>query len=1417
MYRLYEKEGKKVNPIEQRAKAQSPRTAVRALLDGPLLAAGSGARSRRRLATVVLTAAVALVLLVPVVAQAAFTRTFLRGIPTTNTYNAANCSDKPAGTGGCSTVGGTAVDGHDDLLWAENEGTGNTLSRFAPAYAPGDNKSLAPVSGFEGSDVLKNLAVEDASEDIYNLGNPRPGNDGEVVEVYDSSGAKLREWGSFSNARIAIDNSPVGSVKDLSACGTFPLSPSPAECFVYVTEWGFHGGVMRFNPKGEAEPFSFAKECDETPTCYVQGNKITGIPGDPEGVFGFEGLVGVAVDGEGNIFAANSAAGAVYEYSSSGKFVQAFELKNSEVPRLAGGLGEITNIAVDPVSDHVLASVAARQSGELGAVEEFDIATGKYVAEITEAGEGAPLKNPVAVSVDSHGDVYVTDEPGGVSSAAVVDVYENGHFVPTLTLGAATERAPTGATLNGTVDPEGFTLTECEFQYVPQAQFEAEKGAFTGVTAQEQAACVSATGSIAETGTTPVTGSATDLTAGTTYHYRLVAHSSGTLGGTAKTVALAFTAPGAPAIVSTSAANLSSAFAELHAEIAPHGVATTYRFEYLTAAAYTANGDSFSGTGSDAATSVPVSPESIGLGGPTGGAIESVVQHIGPLAAGSTYYYRVVADNAQGETAGAVCEGASGLSPACAFATLPPAGVGLPDERSYELVTPATKEGGSDMFALPETNGEFENKDRGFPAEDGGGFLLETFSPFGPFPAAGHSAYVFDRAKSSRGELEWGYKSLASSSLGVQSISEPAFDPADLSRVGVNDNIGSEITEEGGHGENLVGEPGGPYETLHVDPTTHKSGAGTGEEAEETQIVGGSRDLSHVVLESEPVDGNGDRACPGAEAVKRGSALCESAGGELKLVNVDNEGQLLGGCGASLGDGLVVKSGSPGSTYRAVSADGSRILFTVPAVFNRNGREYTGPGCWNGATKNAPELYMRSGGATVEISTPENGVEDPTGQHPAEYAGASENDSKVFFLTETELTEEAVQLGLHDRELYEYETETGKLTRISGGETGAAGALAAVTAISADGSAVYFLANGVLAANAGANGTHATPGGCVPHDADTNHQEGGLCNLYRYDTDTHTIVYIATVNDLAFSPGGGDATSQHIPTSRADWYTTPDGRYLLFKSNNALTNFNNAGSVCDIEVSGGRQLGPCAELYRYDAQAAENGEQPLVCVSCGAGGELPTGNARFSRSAIEGPATGPARAMSDNGAYAFFDTPTPLVSGATNESLNVYEWHEGTISLLDSGSEPGASYFLGYSPFVTPTGEGVEGGNVFIGTHDKLTVGTSNSVGNIYDARICRPEQGAPCIQPPVGETAQCEGSGCQNPPAAPIDSTPSSLTFSGPGNPTLPAAAIKTATKKATPRCKRPKKLVHGKCAKPKAKKKAKTKRAGNERRVGR
>ena len=448
---------------------------------------------------------------------------------------------------------------------------------------------------------------------------------------------------------------------------------------------------------------------------------------------------------------------------------------------------------------------------------------------------------------------------------------------------------------------------------------------------------------------------------------------------------------------------------------------------------------------------------------------------------------------------------------------------------------------------------------------------------------------------------------------------------------------------------------------------------------------------------------------------------------ELSLVGVGDEGKALSECGAALGGPF--EGQGRGSAFRAVSGDGSRVLLTAPDPQAAN--QHLTEGCWNKAEeeegkapRNAPQLFDRvetvspageRALATVKISAPhEEGVSVPVGErYPAYFTGASEDGLRVFFATRTELTKEAVALHLHDMELYEWRGEgvggaggvcgesEGCLTRASAGEEGEPGhskgaGVAHVLAVAASGDAVYFSAEGALAAGA----------------------TGGTPEIYRYDSQTGVTSFVAASGEYNLNGQFECPTPPAPPCSDGNYYTTPDGRYLLFDGASGLT--------------------------RYDAMSA------TTVVIAGT-------EAEFARSASEGPADGPVQAMSENGEYVFFDTPEALVPQATNHTLDTYEWREDPVtgeqalSLIGSGSDSAPTFFLGYAPYMLPDGRKVEGGSVFIGTHAKLTPQDTNSVGNIYDARVCEAE--SPCIEPPASETKQCEGSSCQTPPPTPLGS----------------------------------------------------------------
>jgi Divergent InlB B-repeat domain/Collagen triple helix repeat (20 copies) len=385
----------------------------------------SGLRSRAGAPFAILFAALVLALLAPSLAAAASSssRAFVREL-------AGTCPAPGACTAGevlpFTGLGGIATDGTDQL-WVQS--ANDSLAGFQPAYAPGDSAFLQTLSPIEGEDNLEHLAIEHSSGDFYVLGQTRHASAG-VIEVYDRTGTLLRELpGHYRRANLAIDNAPAGTSRDPSACATEPLSAG--ECFLYVA---FNNGeeetaVKRVNAQGTAEPFPYDKECEETKCEYLKGAEIKGIAGEPR-AFRQQELVGVAVDGEGDIYAANAASSAVYEYAASGEYKQSFKLESEEVPRLEGleevenkethkfeivpatRIGYIVAIAVDPVSGRLLLAATTEfpiEPKKVGAIYEFDPQTGKYVARITETSSGVSLEKPAALAADAEGDLYAVE------------------------------------------------------------------------------------------------------------------------------------------------------------------------------------------------------------------------------------------------------------------------------------------------------------------------------------------------------------------------------------------------------------------------------------------------------------------------------------------------------------------------------------------------------------------------------------------------------------------------------------------------------------------------------------------------------------------------------------------------------------------------------------------------------------------------------------------------------------------------------------------------------------------------------------------------------------------------------------------------------------------------------------------------
>ena len=142
--------------------------------------------------------------------------------------------------------------------------------------------------------------------------------------------------------------------------------------------------------------------------------------------------------------------------------------------------------------------------------------------------------------------------------------------VPTVVTGASSNVTSSGATVAGTVNPNGQSTTY-QFDYGTTSSY----GSHT-------------TSTSAGSGTSAVNESAnlTGLSPSTTYHYRIEAtNNTGTSYGTDQTFTTP-AAPIAPTVVTGASSNVTSSGATVAGTVNPNGQSTTYQFDYGTTSSY---------------------------------------------------------------------------------------------------------------------------------------------------------------------------------------------------------------------------------------------------------------------------------------------------------------------------------------------------------------------------------------------------------------------------------------------------------------------------------------------------------------------------------------------------------------------------------------------------------------------------------------------------------------------------------------------------------------------------------------------------------------------------------------------------------------------------------------------------------------
>jgi hypothetical protein len=255
---------------------------------------------------------------------------------------------------------------------------------------------------------------------------------------------------------------------------------------------------------------------------------------------------------------------------------------------------------------------------------------------------------------------------------------------------------------------------------------------------------------------------------------------------------------------------------------------------------------------------------------------------------------------------------------------------------------------------------------------------------------------------------------------------------------------------------------------------------------------------------------------------------------------------------------------------------------------------------------------------------------------------------------------------------------------------------------------------------------------------------------------------IAVRGSGSFEPDLGELSASNSYVSEARM--APDGHSLLFASRRPLTGYDSlpVGGVC-VDNDWG-ELPPgvaCRELFLFNADSGK-----LTCVSCDPSGAPPLGSASFLLMSQAGLSAGPFTyqnsPITQDGHYVFFDTTDPLVERDSNgkRDVYVYDTEAETLRLISTGQCNCPSSFLNASP---------SGHDVFFTTRQQLVRSDSDDLVDLYDARV-----GGGIASQNATPPAECQGDACQPPASPPPGTTPSSLGFSGPGNPPVAHKAKK-------------------------------------------
>lgn len=706
------------------------------------------------------------------------------------------------------------------------------------------------------------------------------------------------------------------------------------------------------------------------------------------------------------------------------------------------------------------------------------------------------------------------------------------------------------------------------------------------------------------------------------------------------------------------------------------------------------------------------------------------------LDPGTTYYFQLVALNATGSTSSALVSFTTRVEPFplshpgdCANEALrgEREWTFLPDCRAYEMASPPDKNGGGAISGSPLST----------VSVDGQAVAYCTTSLFGD-PASMQMAVCANylSRRSADGwqtralnphACEWSLGGSAGSNdnnylaikqvnhvspgLHWMTIANPEKESCSIPPL----SAAAPMPQKNLYRANLVGSS--QYELLAPLPTlTSSASAGA-------IFAAASSDFSRILYTT-------DATIADAPAGSF-SKIIEWDHGVLRLVSVMPNGNPFT-TGAKVAPGT--QTGSNADSVNGVTADADRIYFESP---------------FSGAAR---ELYLReSHSSTYGVSESECTVS--CGSVAAKlFRFATPDGSKALFVSDQKLTDDTPTSTAS----FDSSSETNanlymwtkgpdpasepNLTLLSKDLEPADGVNADVLdvlGLGDDGNEVYFVGKGQI-----------VPGS--PTAA------GPKLYRWRWNAGSPEIDYLATVRSDEERGNWREFTPGHEPENRV---VTPGGGELLIQTKVTLD------PVADAD--------PDLDVYRWSEQ------QGWLCVSCQFPGLPSAGDSSLGSSGgvtNEDVISNRRRiVMSDDGLRVFFVTPDALVAADINEGFDVYEWNDGTRSLITNGvsqeTTPASLRLLGASE---------SGDDVFIYTTKPLVGWDIDSAGDVYDVRA-----GGGLPEPLVGSEICDSGEACRDASVMPaVSGGPGTSTFVGPPNQTQPVNKCKRGFVKRGKRC---------------------------------